>query len=146
MSSEEQIPSSDELSNNELSSSELSSSDEQISCLNHQVEIEFCRMNKCSHKINDLQNKLRKQRNKHEAALKNYVKWNYSIMDIQVNCDYFDLKNRLFEQLEEIAKKVSDYEQQLEEEKETYSLAKDSLELISNYIHMERNTRMESKA
>ena len=114
-------------------------SEEQISCLNNQVEVEFCRMNACSDKINDLQNKIRKEKSKHEAALQNYVKWNYSIMDIKVNIDYFDIKNKLFEQLEEIGKEVLDYERQLEEEKERYSLAKDSLELISNYIHMERN-------
>jgi len=125
------------------------SSDEQLSCLNHQVEIEFCRMNSCSDKINTIQNKLRKERCKHDAALKNYIKLNYSMIDIKINSAYFDLKNALFEQMEGIGQTVRDLEGELENEKETYSLAKDSLELISNYIHMERNDKKrieESKA
>lgn len=106
-------------------------------------------MNSCSDRINEIQNQLRKERSKHDAALKNYVKLNYSIIDIKVNSAYFDLKNALFEQLEEIGNSVKEFERQLEDEKESYSLAKDSLELISNYIHMERNDKKrmeESKA
>ena len=51
--------------------------------------------------------------------IKNYVKWNCSSNEsvkssIKVNSNYFDLKNKLFEQLEEIGKVVEDYERQLE--------------------------------
>ena len=119
--------------------SSSSSEEETNSSFSFQTEIELTRMNKSSQKINNLQNKISIEKSRHQQALNNYINWSRTNMDqLRVDSSYFGLRNMMFEEVEAIGRMVEVYEVELENEKESYSLAKESLELMSNYIHLER--------